>query len=99
MGTLCSNKIPKINKKRLEFLRDLPYHQIAFEVTKIFVISDEYIDDYQLILNKTYSRKFGKEIISLDKLNENELLNLFHGPTLLLKTVLTAIVIIYTILF
>ena len=86
-GLYVPNKIPKINKKRLESLRDLPYHQIAFEVTKDFVISDDIsIDDYQLILNKTYSRKFGKEIISLDKLNENEfILNLFHGPTFAFK--------------
>ena len=32
---------------------------------------------------KTYSECFGEEIISLDKLKENEfVLNLFHGPHL-----------------
>ena len=43
-------------------------------------------EEYKLILKKTYNKKFGEKIISIDKLNNNEfILNLFHGPTFAFK--------------
>ena len=65
----------------------LNYEKLAFEITKLFIGSNE-IDqsDYKKICKKTYSECFGEEIISLDKLKENEfVLNLFMDPPLLLK--------------
>ena len=86
-GLYVPNKVPKISKKKLQELKSLSYVDLAYEVTKDFVVSkDISSEEYKLILKKTYSKKFGDEIINVDKLNDNEfILNLFHGPTFAFK--------------
>ena len=82
-GLYVPNNVPKISKKKLKELRSLSYIDLAYEVTKDFVISQDISrEEYKLILRKTYCKKFGNEIVNIDKLNNNEfILNLFHGPT------------------
>ncbi|MAZ46821.1 MAG: threonine synthase [Rickettsiales bacterium] len=86
-GLYVPNFIPKISKKKLQELKNLSYEDLAYEVTKDFVLSKDISkDDYKLILKKTYSKKFGDKIVTIDKLNNNEfILNLFHGPTFAFK--------------
>ena len=86
-GLYVPNKIPKYSKKQLNKLKQLDYAELAYELTFPFVRSDEITSDsYMSICRKTYDDSFGKEIISIDKLNENEhILNLFHGPTFAFK--------------
>ena len=86
-GLYIPNKIPKISKKKLQELRALSYVDLAYEVTKEFVVSKDISrEEYKLILKKTYNKKFGNEIISIDRLNKNEfILNLFNGPTFAFK--------------
>ena len=68
-------------------LSELSYQKLAFEITKLFVGIDEINQkDFKKICEETYSTNFGKQIISLKELNENEfILNLFHGPTFAFK--------------
>ena len=86
-GLYVPNKIPKISKKKLQELKTLSYEDLAYEVTKEFVVSKDISrEEYKLILKKTYNKRFGDEIISIDRLNKNEfILNLFHGPTFAFK--------------
>ena len=86
-GLYIPNKIPKISQKKLQELRTLSYVDLAYEVTKEFVVSrDISRKEYKLILKKTYNKKFGDEIINIDRLNKNEfILNLFNGPTMAFK--------------
>ena len=86
-GLYIPNKIPKISQKKLQELRTLSYVDLAYEVTKEFVVSKDISrEEYKLILKKTYNKKFGDEIISIDRLNKNEfILNLFNGPTFAFK--------------
>ena len=86
-GLYVPNNIPRLKKKDFDRFRGLSYSDLAFEITKKFVICDEISEiDYKNIVKKTYSNEFDKNIISLNKLNSNEyILNLYHGPTLAFK--------------
>lgn len=86
-GLYVPNNIPKLEKKDLDRFRGLSYSDLAFEITKKFVICDDLSEiDYKKIVKKTYSKEFDKNIISLNRLNSNEyILNLYHGPTLAFK--------------
>ena len=86
-GLYVPNNIPKISKKKLQELKNLSYVDLAYEVTKDFVVSKDISkQEYKLILKKTYSKKFGDEVINIDRLNKNEfILNLFYGPTFAFK--------------
>ena len=86
-GLYVPKKIKKLSKSQLAGMSKLNYEKLAFEITKLFIGTNE-IDqsDYKKICKKTYSECFGEEIISLDKLKKNEfVLNLFHGPTFAFK--------------
>ena len=86
-GLYVPNKLPKIKNEDLIKFKHLSYSELAFEITKDFVISDEISkNDYWYIVKKTYGKEFGKDIISMENLNDKEyILNLFHGPTFAFK--------------
>ena len=86
-GLYVPNSFPKIKNEDLIKFKNLSYSELAFEITKDFVISDEISkDDYWNIVKKTYGKEFGKDIISMENLNDKEyILNLFHGPTFAFK--------------
>ena len=86
-GLYVPNRFPKIKNEDLIKFKNLSYSELAFEITKDFVISDEITkDDYWSIVKKTYGKEFGKDIISMENLNDKEyILNLFHGPTFAFK--------------
>ncbi len=86
-GLYVPNEIPKVSQKDLKFLKEKSYAELVFEITKRYVVSEQIPEkSYKKICNKTYGKEFGKKLISIDKLNDNEfILNLFHGPTLAFK--------------
>ena len=86
-GLYVPNRLPKIKNEDLIKFKHLSYSELAFEITKDFVISDEISkNDYWYIVKKTYGKEFGKDIISMENLNDKEyILNLFHGPTFAFK--------------
>ena len=66
-GLYVPNFIPKISKKKLQELKNLSYEDLAYEVTKDFVLSKDISkDDNKLLLKKTYSKKFGDKIVTID---------------------------------
>ena len=86
-GLYVPDKIPKFNLKDLEKIRNLRYCDLAYNLTMPFIVNKEISEEeYKCICEKTYSSSFGKELISINKLNEKEyILNLFHGPTYAFK--------------
>ena len=86
-GLYIPNHIPKIKDKEMVYLSKLEYSELAYEITKKF-LSEKDIPSrtYKKICDQTYGKTFGKEIITLKKLNSSEyILNLFHGPTYAFK--------------
>ena len=52
-GLYVPNNIPKISKKKLQELKNLSYVDLAYEVTKDFVVSKDISrEEYKLILKK-----------------------------------------------
>ena len=85
-GLYIPNNFPFFNFDQLNDLKELEYSELAFELTKNFVAQDISPNDYKKICSKTYQKSFGKKIITIKKLNENEFItNLFHGPTFAFK--------------
>ena len=99
-GLYVPNRFPKIKNEDLIKFKNLSYSELAFEITKDFVISDEISkDDYWSIVKKTYGKEFGKDIISMENLNDKEyILNLFMVQHLPLKIMLYNFWVIFTIL-
>ena len=86
-GLYVPKKIKKLSKTQLTGTSKFSYEKLAFEITKLFIGTNE-IDQsaYKKICKQTYSKCFGEQIISLNKLKKNEfMLNLFHGPTFAFK--------------
>ena len=86
-GLYVPDKFTKFSKKELKELSTLSYSELAFEVTKQFIDSEEISSkEYKEICKKTYGKSFGKDLITYDKLNDNEyILNLYNGPTFAFK--------------
>ena len=85
-GLYVPDKFPKFTKNELKELSTLSYSELAFEVTKEFIDSEEISSkEYKEICKKTYGRSFGKDLISYDKLNEDgfvpEYRNVRKAPT------------------
>ncbi|MEE2694954.1 MAG: threonine synthase [Pseudomonadota bacterium] len=85
-GLYVPKKFPLYTKKELNIFRKLDYPDLTYELTKNFISKEISDRTYKDICRKTYKEAFGKKIISMDKLNDNEyILNLFHGPTYAFK--------------
>ena len=86
-GLYVPKGIKKLTKTQLSEISKLNYENLAFEITKLFIDTNEINeDDYKKICEKTYGDNFGEQIISIDKLEKNEfILNLHHGPTFAFK--------------
>ena len=69
-GLYVPNKIPYFeSKKEIENLKSKKYCEIAYEITKFFVVSNEISKtQYKSICKKTYNDEFNK-IISIKKIS------------------------------
>lgn len=84
-GLFVPVNYPKLDISKL---KNLPYHQLAFEVIKPFVDGDIPDSDLQKILAEVYSPQIFRnpQIAPLKKIEQGQyLLELFHGPTLAFK--------------
>ena len=83
-GLFIPRELPKFSLGDIKNLKNADYEDIAYFVLKPFLkdlFSEEEIK--QLISNAYQS--FDQGIVSISELGENQLLNLFHGPTLAFK--------------
>ncbi|MRD45945.1 threonine synthase [Caenimonas koreensis DSM 17982] len=86
-GLYLPESYPQIDAATLAKWRDLPYHELAFEILSLY-IDDVPADDLKAICRKTYTQEvFGtKEIVPLKRLDEGFYLEaLSNGPTLAFK--------------
>ena len=86
-GLYVPESFPSFSEKDIKDLSHLDYPNLAYEVTKNFISSEDIpADKYKEICLRTYDNQFSKKIIDISKLNDNEyILNLFHGPSLAFK--------------
>jgi threonine synthase len=86
-GLYLPERYPQVNEATLALWRDLPYHELAFEILSLY-IDDIPADDLRAICRKTYTEEvFGtKEIVPLKQLEDGLYLEaLSNGPTLAFK--------------
>ena len=85
-GLYVPNSLKFYSEKELDFLRELDYPNLVFELTKDFVLDEISESEYKKICINSYNKSFGKEIISFDKLDQYKYIaNLFNGPTYAFK--------------
>ena len=85
-GLYVPNGLKFYSEKELDFLRELDYPGLVFELTKDFVLDEISESEYKKICINSYNKSFGKEIISFDKLDQYKYIaNLFNGPTYAFK--------------
>ena len=86
-GLFLPNEIQKFNQKDLEKLRTLNYIDLGVEIISKFcdpVLNKEKI---KILLNKAYSNFNTKNIVEIKKIDNINLLELYHGPTLAFKDI------------
>ena len=65
-GLYVPNNIPKISKKKLQELKNLSYIDLAYEVTKDFVVSKDITSqEYKLILKKLIVKNLVMRLLTL----------------------------------
>lgn len=87
-GLFVPVEYPKFSPERIKSFKNLPYHELAFEIIYPYVGDSIAPAILQKILEETYSTKNFRhpQIAPLKKLYDNEyILELFHGPTLAFK--------------
>lgn len=87
-GLFVPVEYPKFTAKKIASFKNLPYHELAYEVISPFVGDSIPAKDLKKILAEVYSSKIfhSEQIAPLKKLYHGEyVLELFHGPTLAFK--------------
>ena len=83
-GLFIPKEIPKFSVDQINALKGKNYIDIANFILSPFLLDLFDPKTINEIINDAYS-KFDKEIVSISNIGDNELLNLFHGPTLAFK--------------
>jgi len=86
-GLFVPKSLPFYSTKELIRLNDLSYNELASEIILKFC-SDEFSKlDVEEIINNSYTNFRVKNIVEIKNLNQLNLLELFHGPTLAFKDI------------
>ena len=86
-GLFIPEKLKKFNYKELNELSNLDYRNLAFNIVKLF--TGDFISKLDLInlINKSYTNFRDENVVKINKINNNYLLELYHGPTLAFKDI------------
>ena len=86
-GLFLPKKIKKFSNNELLSLKELSYEDLATEIISIF--TGNFCSKKQLkeIVKKSYSTFSEKNVVKLRKIDDLQILELFHGPTLAFKDV------------
>ncbi len=86
-GLFLPNEIKKFNEKELKELSKLNYIDLGVEIISEFCIPVLNKSKIKLILDKAYSNFDTKNIVEIKKIDNINLLELYHGPTLAFKDI------------
>ena len=83
-GLFIPKEIPKFSIDDIKNLKNANYQDIAYFVLNPFLKDLFSADEIKQLISDAY-QSFDEGIVSITELGENQLLNLFHGPTLAFK--------------
>ena len=83
-GLFIPSEIPKFSIGDIKNLKNADYQEIAYFVLSPFLRDLFSAEEIKQLISRAY-QNFDEGIVSITKLGENHLLNLFHGPTLAFK--------------
>ncbi len=86
-GLFIPQNLKRFDQSELNELSKLDYKSLAFNIIKLF--TGEFIEEQDLkkLINKSYSNFRDDNVVKINKINENYLLELYHGPTLAFKDI------------
>ena len=83
-GLFIPRELPKFSLEDIKNLKNADYKDIAYFVLKPFLKDLFSEEEIKQLISDAY-QSFDEGIVSITELGENQLLNLFHGPTLAFK--------------
>ena len=83
-GLFIPREIPKFSICDIKNLKNANYQDIAYFVLNPFLKDLFSVEEIKQLISDAY-QSFDEGIVSITELGENQLLNLFHGPTLAFK--------------
>ena len=83
-GLFIPNEIPKFSNNQINALKGKNYFEIANFILTPFLSDLFDAPTIKKIIEEGYN-KFDEEIVTISNIGDNDLLNLFHGPTLAFK--------------
>ena len=86
-GLFLPYEIKKYNKEELNSLSLLSYNDLATEIIFNFCSDEIKKKELNSLIQKSYSSFKEKEVISIKKIGNINLLELYHGPTLAFKDI------------
>ena len=86
-GLFLPSEVRSYNKSELEKLSRLSYSDLAAEILFNFCSDNLSKDDLQSIIQDAYKNFEDKEVVSIKKIGNVNLLELYHGPTLAFKDI------------
>ena len=86
-GLFVPKKIPIYNDSKLNELKKLSYNQLAAKIILDFCGNEFNEDELIGLIDSSYKNFRVKNVISIKKLRNINLLELFHGPTLAFKDI------------
>ena len=86
-GLYVPKSIPFYSTEELDNLKELSYEQIALKLISSFCSENFNETELKDLINKSYKGFRTKNVVSVNKLKNIILLELFHGPTLAFKDI------------
>ena len=86
-GLFLPNEFQKFSQKDLEHLSSLNYIDLGVEIISKFCTPALNKEKIKIILDKAYSNFNSKNIVEMKKIDNINLLELYHGPTLAFKDI------------
>ena len=86
-GLFIPQNLKRFDQSELNELSKLDYKSLAFNIIKLFTGNFIEEQDLKKLINKSYSNFREDNVVKINKINENYLLELYHGPTLAFKDI------------
>ncbi len=86
-GLFLPSEIKKFTKEDLKRLSQLSYNELATEIIYSFVSNEISKSELNTLIEKSYSNFKEKKVVTLKKIGNIDLLELYHGPTLAFKDI------------